>query len=130
MRYLLDTHALVWAVSDPTKLSIKVRRILEKPTNERLVSPVSVWEMSIKHALGKWPEVASFMDEAEYHSDLEQLQAKELWIGSGHARLAGQFAQSHKDPFDRLLVAQAVLEGMPILSKDRVLDIFPVVRVW
>ncbi|MBF6594520.1 MAG: hypothetical protein IVW51_08735 [Thermaceae bacterium] len=86
--------------------------------------------MSIKHALGRWPEVASFMDEAEYHSDLEQLQVKELWIGSSHARLAGQFAQSHKDPFDRLLVAQAVLEGMPILSKDRGLDIFPVVRVW
>jgi len=120
----------VWAVSDPTKLSVKVRRILEKPTNERLVSPVSLWELSIKHALGRWPEVASFMDEAEYHSDLEQLQAKELWIGSSHARLAGQFAQSHKDPFDRLLVAQAVLEGIPILSKDRRLDIFPVVRVW
>ncbi len=53
MRYLLDTRALVWAVSDPTKLSVKVRRILEKPTNERLVSPVSLWELSIKHALGK-----------------------------------------------------------------------------
>jgi PIN domain nuclease of toxin-antitoxin system len=95
-----------------------------------MISPVNLWEMSIKHKLGKWSEVAGFMDEAQYLQDLEQLQAEELPIYSGHTRLAGQFDMDHKDPFDRLLAAQAVLEGIPILSKDAVLDQFPIVRVW
>lgn len=130
MRYLLDTHTLAWAVAQPHRLSAEVRSILENPQNERLVSAVSLWEMSIKHKLGKWPEVASFMDETQYLEDLSNLQAEELAVNSRHARLAGQFDMEHKDPFDRLLVAQTVLESIPILSKDDVLDSFPVTRIW
>ncbi len=130
MRYLLDTHVLAWAVGDPSKLSAKVRKILENPKNQRLFSPASVWEMSIKFSKGKWPEAESFMDEEQFRLDVENLRAEELLIGSNHARLAGIFTQSHLDPFDRLLVAQAILEGIPIISKDEMLDLFPVTRIW
>jgi PIN domain nuclease of toxin-antitoxin system len=130
MRYLLDTHTLVWAVCDAKQLSPKVTTILESPKNIRLVSPVSIWEMSIKFAKGKWPEVESFLDEEQLQRDLSQLAAEELLISFRHTRLAGLFKQDHQDPFDRLLIAQAVLEGTPILSKDKSLDAFPVHRIW
>lgn len=130
MRYLLDTHTLSWAISDPTHLSSRGIGLLENLQNQLVVSVVSLWEMSIKHKLGKWPEVAPFMDEQLYGQFLEQLGAEELPINGRHARLAGQFDMEHKDPFDRLLAAQAMLEGIPILSKDVMLDQFPITRVW
>jgi PIN domain nuclease of toxin-antitoxin system len=68
MRFLLGTHALAWAVGQPSSLSKKVLALLEKPENELIVSPVSIWEMSIKHELGKWPEVAPFVDEQLYEA--------------------------------------------------------------
>jgi PIN domain nuclease of toxin-antitoxin system len=130
MRFLLDTHALAWAIGQPKLLSKKVLTLLEKPESEIIVSPVSVWEMSIKHKAGKWPEVAPFMDEQLYETFLEKLGATELEITSRHTRLAGQFDTSHKDPFDRLLAAQAVTEGITLISKDEVMQSFPVVRIW
>jgi PIN domain nuclease of toxin-antitoxin system len=120
----------VWAVCEPKRLSPKVRQILEAPKNIRLVSPVSIWEMSIKFSKGKWPEVESFLDERQLMSDLHQLAAEELLISARHTRLAGLFKQPHQDPFDRLLAAQAVLEGLSILSKDKYLDAFPANRIW
>ncbi len=130
MRFLLDTHTFAWAVGQPALLSETVRELLKHPGNQLLVSPVSIWEMSIKHKLGRWPEVAPFMDEVLYAQFLAQLGAEELAVFSRHTRLAGQFDVSHKDPFDRLIVAQAVLEAIPILSKDAVLDAFPITRIW
>ncbi len=130
MRFLLDTHTLAWAVGQPSSLSKKVSTFLEKPDSEIMVSPVSVWEMSIKHKLGKWPEVAPFMDEQLYETFLEKLSATELDVRSRHTRLAGQFDTNHKDPFDRLLAAQAVIEGVALISKDEVMSSFPIVRVW
>lgn len=130
MRYLLDTHVLAWAVGDPARLSETARTILSDVSNELLVSPANIWEMSIKHHLGKWPEVAPFMDEALYAQFSRRLGTQELVIRSSHTRLAGQFKEDHRDPFDRLLSAQAILEGVAIISKDAVLDRFPVMRVW
>ena len=130
MNYLLDTHTFVWAVGQPVLLSSVVRGLLEHPETLLWVSPVSVWEMSIKHHAGKWPEVAPFMDDQLYTRFLGDLKARELGISSRHTRLAGQFSMVHKDPFDRLLAAQAVLEGFTLLSKDEQLDNFPVARVW
>lgn len=129
-RYLLDTHTFAWAVGDPASLSGTVRGLLEDPDNAVLVSAASVWEMSIKHHLGKWPEVAPFFDDALYAGFLSTLRATELPIRHAHARLAGQWAVAHRDPFDRMLAAQAVIEGVPILSKDVLLDQFSVTRLW
>jgi len=130
MRLLLDTHTLAWVVGQPESLSTTARTLLEDPTNPILVSPVSVWEMSIKHKLGKWPEVAPFLDEKLYSQFLERLRAEEVAITSRHTRLAGQFTMEHRDPFDRLLAAQAVCEGLVLLSKDTALDGFPLTRLW
>jgi PIN domain nuclease of toxin-antitoxin system len=130
MRVLSDTHTLAWMIGQPDNLSSKVKTLLEAPETKLLVSAVSIWEMSIKYKLGRWPEVAPFMDEDLYNRFIKQLDAEELFISSRHTRLAGQFDMSHKDPFDRLVVAQAVLEGIPILSKDDVLDEFPITRIW
>ncbi|CAN5500437.1 type II toxin-antitoxin system VapC family toxin [soil metagenome] len=130
MRYLLDTHALAWAVSDPGRLSDEARALLRNPGNALLLSPASIWEMSIKHRAGKWPEVAPFMDEAHYARFSRRLGARELCISSAHARLAGGFSVAHKDPFDRLLAAQSMLEGVALISKDAALDAFPITRLW
>jgi PIN domain nuclease of toxin-antitoxin system len=130
MRYLLDTHVLAWAVGDASKLSHSVQQILRDLNNEIFVSPINIWEMSIKFQLGKWPDVAAFMDEATYDSFLTTLGAKEIVITHRHTRLAGQFKEYHSDPFDRLLIAQALLEGMAFISKDRALDVFAVRRMW
>lgn len=130
MRLLLDTHVLAWAIGAPERLSDSVRELLETQESVLMVSPVSVWEMSIKHRAGKWPEVAPFLDEQLYTKLLSQLGARECLITSQHTRLAGQFEQDHRDPFDRLLVAQAVNEGMLLVSIDAVLDSFPVTRIW
>ncbi len=86
--------------------------------------------MSIKHYAGKWSEVAPFMDEARYAEFAQRLGVRELVIRTSHTRLAGRFKVTHKDPFDRLLAAQAVLEEVALLSKDRAFDQFPVARVW
>lgn len=130
MRYLLDTHVLAWSVGAPQLLSAAVRSLLQQPANRPVVSAVSIWEMSIKHQLGKWPEVAPFMDERLYEQFLQQLGASPLPVDHRHARLAGQWNLTHRDPFDRLLAAQALLEGLPLISKDAALDLFPIARFW
>ena len=130
MRFLLDTHAFLWAVQDPSRLSQRVRAILEDPKGEPLVSSASVWEMSIKCKAGRWPDAVSFMDEQVYALSLDKLGAVELAITSRHGRVAGQFESDHKDPFDRVIAAQSFLEGIPLLSKDSSMDEFPISRIW
>ena len=130
MRYLLDTHTLAWMVGDPTRLSRTAYALLSDVHNDLLVSPVSIWEMSIKYRSGKWPEVAPFMDEPLYTQLSQQLRLQELTVRSTHTRLAGHFNIQHKDPFDRLLAAQALLENVTLISKDTKLDPFPITRVW
>lgn len=130
MRFLLDTHTFAWAVGDPTRLSDTARGLLIDIGHELLISPASMWEMSIKHHLGKWPEVAPFMDDELYGRFVKRLGTRELPVHTPHARLAGQFQVTHADPFDRLLASQSVLEGVPLISKDASLDFFPIERVW
>ncbi len=130
MRYLLDTHTLTWAVGDPSLQSEKAVELLSDSKNVLLVSPASVWEMSIKHRAGRWPEVAPFLDDRQYDGFSQHLGLLELPIHVVHTRLAGQFNLAHKDPFDRLLAAQALLEGVGLTSKDTAFDLFPITRVW
>lgn len=130
MRFLLDTHTLAWAVGDPVRLSDEAHALLAAPSNSLLLSPASIWEMSIKHHMGRWPEVAPFMDDDVRASLCRRLGAKELCIASAHARLAGSFGVPHKDSFDCLLAVQSVLEGVALISKDVTLDAFPITRLW
>lgn len=130
MRYLLDTHTLAWAVAAPALLGDVARARIENEANDLLISPITIWEMSIKHHLGRWPDVAPFLDDARFRQFVRRLRAEEIAVRIPHARLAGRFDVDHKDPFDRMLAAQALLEGVPILSKDVALERFPVTREW
>ena len=103
---------------------------LSDTKNTLLVSPASLWETSIKYHAGRWPEVAPFLDEQLYSGFAQRLGLQELPIRIPHTRLAGQFRLEHRDPFDRLLAAQALLEGVPLVSKDAAFDAFPVQRLW
>ena len=130
MRLLLDTHTLAWAVGDASLLGETAALLLSDTKNTLLVSPASIWEMSIKHYLGRWPEVTPFLDEPLYAGFAQRLGLQELPVRIPHTRLAGQFRLEHKDPLDRLLAAQALLEGVALVSKDAAFDAFPVQRLW
>lgn len=113
---LLDTHAFVWAVTTPDRLSEAAREVISDATVPLLVSAVSAWEISIKHRSGRWPEVAMLI--AQYDRLAERLGVSHLPLTSGHALAAGGLEWDHPDPFDRALAAQAMREGVPLVSKD------------
>jgi PIN domain nuclease of toxin-antitoxin system len=126
---LLDTHILMWAVADPGRLSHAARAAIENPETALTVSAVSFWEMSIKHASGKWPEATAILN--RYPEVVERLNAAELRVTAAHGIMAGRLAWGHRDPFDRMLAAQAVIGGMEMISADRAFDGFGAVRrVW
>ncbi|HHW82349.1 MAG TPA: type II toxin-antitoxin system VapC family toxin [Actinomycetales bacterium] len=116
-RLLLDTHILLWAISEPERLNAAARDALEEPSNELLVSAASVWEISTKGRNGKLPGAESLLASLESHMD--RLLAQPLAISLPHARLAGSLMWEHRDPFDRMLAAQAILEGLTLVTGDR-----------
>lgn len=128
MRLLLDTHVLLWLLLEPARLSRRVKRLLSDTTNELLVSSASAWEISTKHRLGKLDQAADVVQ--GYAQYLKTAMCTELTMTSSHALLAGSFRNVHRDPFDRLLAAQSILEGVPLVSADAAFSDFPVTRVW
>lgn len=112
-RLLLDTHALIWALAAPDELVPPARRALEEPSNTILVSPASLYEISLKVALGKLPQPA-----ADLLSSIEAVGFAELPVRTAHASLAGRLPFHHRDPFDRLLIAQAMLEDLTVVTRD------------
>jgi PIN domain nuclease of toxin-antitoxin system len=128
LRLLLDTHCLLWALMTPEHLSERVRNLLRDPRNEVLVSAASAWEVATKHRLGRLPEAESVV--GDYPGALAKLMALELPVSSSHALLAGSFSNAHRDPFDRLLAAQATLERVPLATLDGAFRDFPVRVLW
>jgi PIN domain nuclease of toxin-antitoxin system len=119
MKILLDTHAVLWSFADTTKLSMTALKLLQDPQNEVLVSTVSAWEMAIKANLGKLQMPA---DLERYL--LEQLQKRQmafLPITLTHVTFVRNMPKIHGDPFDRLLIAQATLENIPLLTNETAL---------
>ena len=112
MRLLLDANALLWAVEQPERLAPSARAAIADASNSVLVSAASLWELAIKHGLGRLrlPE--------EFHSRLEERGFDMLSITPEHAWVAGALPLHHGDPFDRMLVAQAQLEGLTIVTRD------------
>lgn len=120
MRLLLDTHALLWALSDDPRLSAEARHRISDPATDVVVSSASAWEISIKQALGK-------LDAPDDLADvIEAARMRPLPITVSHALLAGRLPRHHDDPFDRMLVAQAVLEGLILMTSDRRLNSYEV----
>lgn len=117
MTVLLDTHAFVWAVTAPDRLSAAARAMISDATVPLLVSAATAWEISIKHRSGRWPEVAVLI--RQYDRLAERLGATLLSLSTDHALAAGGLDWAHTDPFDRALAAQAMREGIALVSKDR-----------
>ena len=127
-RYLLDTHALFFAVARPHRLSSRPAAAIEDPEAELWVSSASAWEAATKYRLGKLPHAEPLL--LDYYGSLTRIGALNLPITSAHALLAGSFKADPKDPFGRILAAQAQLENLTLISKDPTLDAFGVRRLW
>ncbi len=128
MRFLLDTHTLLWCFNDSRSLSPRARKLIEDGSNEILVSAASGWEIATKVRLGKLPTGEELV--SDLNSYLAQLGCETLAISLDHAVLAGRLPGEHRDPFDRMLIAQAQMENLKIISNDRVFDEYHVQRVW
>lgn len=128
MRALLDTHAFLWFLLDDPRLGAAARRLIEDPSNQILVSPATLWEIAIKIGLGKYvlPEpYESFVD-----SQLALNGFDILPILPRHTARLTDMPFHHRDPFDRLLVAQALAEGIALVSIDPRLEEYGIGRVW
>lgn len=128
MKYLLDTHTLLWAAYSKQQLSSRVRRILASSANQVFVSAASAWEIATKFRLGKLP--AAQILASDFQPTVTAAGYLLLSISVEHALRAGLLPGSHRDPFDRMLAAQALLENMPLLSADPFLEAFGVRRIW
>jgi PIN domain nuclease of toxin-antitoxin system len=116
VRLLIDTHVLFWSVMSPIQLSPAARRVLEAEDSELFVSIATAWEMAIKVGAGKWPEAQPLLD--NFETELAAAEIRLLPISVLHARTAGQIQSRHRDPFDRLLAAQAIAEGLTLVTAD------------
>ncbi len=128
MRLLLDTHAFLWFVLNDAQLSSKAKTLIEDPSNDILISPASYWEIAIKVSHKKLDLFATFDDfmrRGIAGNDFEILP-----IEPKHAAIVATLPFHHKDPFDRLLIAQAIAETIPLVSTDSAIDPYGVQRLW
>ena len=128
MKVLLDTHTLYWWIYFPELLPPRARHILSDPDAQVFASAVSAYEMSYKHHRGRWPEIAGLVaafEEVVTHEGFELLP-----LAARHATRAGAYDPEHRDPFDRMLAAQAMMEGLTLMSKDRGIRAMGVEVVW
>lgn len=128
MRLLLDTHSFLWFLLDIPKLSPRARELIVDPTNEIETSPASFWEIAIKISLGKYslPEPYEVFIEREIAGN----QFRILPIEPKHTAVLTTLPYHHRDPLDRLLIAQAMVEQISIVSGDSKFDAYPIQRLW
>ena len=128
MRLLIDSHALIWFVDQHQQLSSPSHAAMSDPSNELLFSAGSIWEIAIKIGLGKLAlsqPYLPWMSQA-----LNDLGITVLPITAEYADAQASLPKHHSDPFDRLLVAQAIVEGVPIVSADARMDAYGITRLW
>lgn len=128
MKFIADTHAFIWFVTDSPQLSAQAKDLLESPESERFFSMASVWEIAIKTNLGK----------LSFDQPLEQFLPEQialnyvrlLDISLSHALRIADLPIHHCDPFDRMIIAQSLVENLPVLSNDSALDAYGIKRIW
>lgn len=115
-RYLIDTHILLWWIFNDPKLDQTSRNIIQNPQNQILVSSATAWEIATKNRIGKLPEATELLK--NYPEILKQARFLELSISTAHALRAGLLPIDHRDPFDRMIMAQSELEQIPVITHD------------
>lgn len=128
MNLLLDTHALLWWFGEVGMLSANAKAAIADEANVVVVSAASAWEVSTKHRLGKLPEAR------EVYPRFEELVQRNgfgyVAINHLHGLRAGSYRVAHGDPFDRMLAAQAEIEGMVLVTRDPLFQLFPIATLW
>ena len=125
--YLLDTHTFLWAVSDNRRLGVKAKEILDNPSTLLYLSSASAYEIMNKYRIGKLPGYANVAE--NYHMIVNEFGAYELPVSTKHAHYAGKFDWIHRDPFDRIIAAQAFLEDFILITNDTVFNSLTWVKV-
>jgi len=128
MRALLDTHALLWWLTDDAALTRPARKIIAETKNTVFVSAASAWEIATKVRLGRLPTALDLV--ADFSSYIEREGFQLLAISVEHAIRGGLLPGPHKDPFDRMLIAQAQAENLPIISNEELFEGYGVRRLW
>ena len=128
MKLLLDTHILVWSTLSVSSLSKRAAELIADTSNEIFVSAATAWEISTKVRLGKMNEAIDL--EREFLTKMAEAGYTLLPITAAHALRAGRMIGDHRDPFDRMIAAQALAEDIPVISMDTKLDVFGVRRLW
>ena len=128
MRVLLDTHTLLWWLDGDQRLSRRARQTIGAETTTVLVSAASAWEITTKVRIGKLPGAVDVG--ADVAGCLSRQRFDSLDITVLHAQRAGRLPGSHRDPFDRMLIAQAQIEDLTIVTNDRIFDTYGVSRLW
>ncbi len=128
MKLLLDSHTLIWAADDPAKLTALAQGLLQDPSHDRLLSSVTLWEVAIKFGMGRLPLSLPYREWME--KAIVDLGLVLLPITLDHAERQVLLPWHHRDPFDRLLVAQAQVENVAVVSNDAILDRYGINRLW
>jgi PIN domain nuclease of toxin-antitoxin system len=128
MKIILDTHTFLWFVAGNPKLSAHARELIEMPDNQRLFSVASAWEIAIKLSLGKLTLTGQFKDlipNQLYTNDITLLP-----IVTSHLSTVIELPFHHRDPFDRLIIAQAATENIPVITADRAFASYEIEQLW
>jgi len=128
VRLLLDTHTFLWFIGGDTALSLYARQLIEDRTNERLLSIASLWEMAIKASLGRLTLALPSTDLVAEHVHGNAIELFEIL--PRHLDVLTTLPFHHKDPFDRMIIAQSQAENIPILSRDSAFDDYAIQRLW
>jgi PIN domain nuclease of toxin-antitoxin system len=126
-RFVLDTHVWVWAFEDSPRVSVRARAALETATGT-LVSTISAYEIAQKVRLGKWPGMEGFLEALDTSFDAQG--SLPIAVDATIALFAGNLDWSHRDPFDRIIAATAMVLDAPLISADAVFDTLPLTRIW
>lgn len=128
MKYLIDTHTLIWIVTNNSKLSDKARSLYLDSDNDIYFSMASIWEMAIKISIKKMSIQTSLIN--FINDDIVGNNIKILNINIPHICYLEKLPFHHRDPFDRLILSQGITESIPVISSDKKFDLYPVNRIW
>lgn len=128
MRLLLDTHSFIWFFEGDSRLPLNARQLIADEDNNLLLSIASIWEMAIKTSIGKLTLSKSFERAINEHVLLSDIDV--LGITVPHTFAVARMALHHRDPFDRIIIAQSLVEAIPLISGDPAFDQYGVTRIW